>query len=130
MSPRTCGSNLLVIGNFWCLTTLHLLPQNSLPFRTCPQNPYTIYAPFQNWPWPSPTSTTSLHQVVWPLALPPLHHLGVAHVLPKLWAQLVTFCHHLKWGGFCCQMLQIVVAKLNQLQMVHPILLVHCHIIL
>jgi hypothetical protein len=39
---------------------------------------------------PTPTSTSFLHQVVWPLALPHLHHPGVILVLSKSWAQLVT----------------------------------------
>jgi hypothetical protein len=39
-------------------------------------------------PWPCPTSAASLHQVVWPWALPHSHHLEVAQ--PKSWAQLVT----------------------------------------
>jgi hypothetical protein len=34
----------------------------------------------------------------------------------------------LKWGGPHCQMLQIVVTKLGQVQMVHPILLICRHI--
>ncbi len=37
--------------------------------------------------------------------------------------------HHLKRGGLCFQMLRIVVAKLGQFQMVHPILLIHYNII-
>ncbi len=62
--------------------------QNSPLVRTCPQNPCTFYAPFQNRPWPFPTSVASIHQVVWPWVLPHSHHLEVAQ--PKLWAQLVT----------------------------------------
>ncbi len=90
MGPRTCDSNLLAIKNSWCLTTLHPLLEISPLIGTCPQNPCTSCVPFPSWPLPTPIGTAFLHQVVWPLALPHLHHLGVVHVLPKSWAQLVT----------------------------------------
>jgi hypothetical protein len=40
---------------------------------------------------PTPTSVSFIHQVVWSLALPHLHHSRVVLVLPKSWAQLVTY---------------------------------------
>jgi hypothetical protein len=91
MGSRICDSNLLAIENSWCSTTLHPLLGTSLLVKTCLQNPCTSCAPFSSWPLPFPTSVASLHQVVWPWALPHLHHLhhlGVTR--PKLWAQSVT----------------------------------------
>jgi len=90
MGPKTCDSNLLTIKNSWCLTTLHPLLEISPLIETCLQNPYTSCAPFPSWLLPPPTGTAFLHQIVWPLALPHLHHSKVVHVLPKSWAQLLT----------------------------------------
>ncbi len=90
MGPRTYDLNLLAIGSSWCSTTLRPLLETSPLIGTCLQNPCTSCAPFPSWPWPPPISAAFLHQVVWPLALPHLHHLGVVLVLPKSWAQLVT----------------------------------------
>ncbi len=103
---------------FWCSTTLHLLLQNSPSVGTCPQNLCTICAPFQRWPWPSSTSTLFIklcdHRhfltcISWGLSMcgPCRRH--------NWWLAR----HHLKGGGTSCRMLQIVVAKFGQLQMVH-----------
>ncbi len=51
-----------------------------------------------SWPLPTPTSVSFLHQVVWPLALPHLHHSRVVLVLPKSWAQLVICLSPFKMG--------------------------------
>ncbi len=90
MGLRTYDLNLLATESSWCSTTLRPLFETSLLVGTYPQNPCTSCAPFLSWPWPPPTSVAFIHQVVWPLALPHLHHLGVVLVLPKSWAQLVT----------------------------------------
>ncbi len=115
MGPRTYGLKLLAIKNSWCLITLHPLLQTSPLVGTCLQNLCTTCAPFPSWPSPTPTSTASLHQIVWPLALPHLHHLGVVHVLPKLWAQLVTCSSPFERGWTwlrsvlsCCNKTQLI----------------------
>ncbi len=90
MGPRTCDLNLRATENSWCSTTLHPLLETSPLVGTYPQNPCTSCVPFPSWPLPPSTSIAFLHQVVWPLALPHLHHSGFVHVLPKSWAQLVT----------------------------------------
>jgi hypothetical protein len=90
MGPKTYGLSLLATINSRCSTTPHVFPWSSPLVGTCPQNPCTFYVPFPSWPLPFLTSTAFLHQVVWPLTLLHLHHLGVVHVSTKLWAQLVT----------------------------------------
>jgi hypothetical protein len=62
--PSTYGSNLLATNFFIYSTTFHLLFQNSPLIGTFPQNPYTVDAPFQDWPYPTPINTASFHQVV------------------------------------------------------------------
>ncbi len=90
MGPRTYDLNLLATGSSWCSTTLRFLLETSPLVKTCPRSLCTFCAPFPSWPLPTPTSVSFPHQVMWPLALPHLHHPGVVLVLPKSWAQLVT----------------------------------------
>jgi len=89
MGPRTYDSNLLATGNSWCSTILCPLLKTSPLVGTCPQNPCTFCAHFSSWPLPPPKGAVFLHQVMWPLTLPHLHHSKVVHVLPKSWAQLI-----------------------------------------
>ncbi len=68
------------------------------------KNPSTIFVPFRDWPWPFPTSATFLYQITWPLALPHLHHLGVAIHGPNHRHDWWLAHHHLKRCGPCCRM--------------------------
>ncbi len=90
MGPKTYDLNLRATKSSWCSTTPRLLFETSPLVGTCPQNPCTFCAPFPSWLLPTPTSASFLHRIMWPLALPHLHHSRVVLVLPKSWAQLVT----------------------------------------
>ncbi len=113
MGPRTYDFNLLATGSFWCSTTFRPLLETSPLIGTCPQNPCTSCAPFPSWPLPTPTNAAFLHQVVWPLTLPHLHHSGVVLVLPKSWAQLVTCASPFEMGWIQLQNLPSCCNKIR-----------------
>jgi hypothetical protein len=100
---------------------------------TSPQNLFTkpLYYFWVFWrlAWPFLTSVTFLHQVAWPLALPNLNSLGLPIHGPSHKNDWWLVRHHLKRCGPRYEMFWILVVKLDQLQMVHPILLIWCNII-